>query len=82
MYLMIGLMGVSVAGMIVLGIYLEIRPQSGGEGGRPWLRGAVGANLMVFVLALAALLIVGIQEVKLPPPWLRKGRSPLALDSL
>lgn len=58
---LVGMMGLAVAGIIALGLLLEL------GGGRlparaPWLRGAVAANVAVFALALGGLLFLGVQE--------------------
>ncbi len=62
MYLIAGIMTLSVLGLIALGVYLELSPEkkiaSPGRA-RGWLIG----NFSVFVLALGGLLLLGAQEV-------------------
>lgn len=61
MYWLVGMMGVAVAGIIGFGILLEA---SGGRLRLPlrWVKGAVAANLMLFAVALAGVLVLGVQE--------------------
>ncbi len=66
MFWLVGLMTAGVAGLVVLGIVLEL------NGGRlpaaPRLaRSAVGVNLALFALALAGVVILGIGEVAAQP---------------
>ncbi len=61
MKLLIMLMGVSVAAMVFAGAWLELRPRA-----LPpprVLQGGIVANFAVFALALAGILLVGVQEV-------------------
>lgn len=62
MLVLVGLMTLTVAGMIVLGVVLELNR---GRMPRPprWLRGAVVANLALFAAALAGVVFIGIGEV-------------------
>lgn len=59
MSILVALMGLCVAGLIAMGVYLELsrRPPPA------WLKGGVLANLTVFALALAGLLFLGVEEV-------------------
>ncbi|HSO07260.1 MAG TPA: ATP synthase subunit C [Pelomicrobium sp.] len=59
---LIVLMGAAVVGIIGLGLVLElahgrVRPAPA------WIRGAVGANVLLFALALFGVLFLGAQEV-------------------
>lgn len=59
---LVGVLTAGVAGIVVLGIVLEL------NGGRlpvapRWAKGALGANLALFVLALGGIVILGIGEV-------------------
>lgn len=63
MYFLLALMTLSLAGMVVLGLYLEFRPPRTGAQARQWFKGTVGANLVLFVIAQAGLLILGVQDV-------------------
>ncbi|MBI2312121.1 MAG: ATPase [Betaproteobacteria bacterium] len=62
MFWLIAMMGVAVAGIIGLGVLLELN-----RGKLPvvprLVRGAVGANLLLFAGALAGLAILGAQDV-------------------
>jgi V/A-type H+-transporting ATPase subunit K len=63
MYFLVALMTLSLAGIVVLGLCLEFKPpRSGGQATR-WFRGTVGANLVLFVIAQAGLLFLGVQDV-------------------
>jgi V/A-type H+-transporting ATPase subunit K len=63
MYFLLALMTLSLAGIVVLGLYLEFRPPRSGAQARRWFKGTVGANLVLFVIAQAGLLILGVQDV-------------------
>ena len=63
---LITLMACSVAAMIGIGVWLELKP-------RPlpaprWLQGGVLGNFLVFGLALAGVLLLGVQEVLAAEP--------------
>jgi V/A-type H+-transporting ATPase subunit K len=63
---LIALMACSVAAMIGIGVWLELKP-------RPlpapcWLQGGVLGNFVVFGLALAGTLLLGVQEVLAAEP--------------
>ncbi|MBI5782334.1 MAG: ATPase [Gammaproteobacteria bacterium] len=60
MYWLVGLITVSVLGMIGFGVYLQLRPV---PRSRYWLRGVLGANVLVFVGGLGGILFLGVQEV-------------------
>lgn len=63
MYFLLALMTLSLAGIVVLGLYLEFRPPRTGAQARRWFKGTVGANLVLFVIAQAGLLFLGVQDV-------------------
>ncbi len=63
MYFLVALMTLSIAGLVVLGLYLEFHPPRSGAQAKRWFRGTVGANLLLFVLAQAGLLFLGVQDV-------------------
>lgn len=63
MYFPLALMTLSLAGIVVLGLYLEFRPPRTGAQARRWFKGTVGANLVLFVIAQAGLLFLGVQDV-------------------
>lgn len=60
------LMAVSVAAMIALGLWLELRPSH--MPAAPWLKGGVLVNFLVFGLGLAGTLMMGVQEVMAAEP--------------
>ncbi|MDD3530386.1 MAG: ATP synthase subunit C [Gallionellaceae bacterium] len=59
MSILVALMGLCVAGLIAMGVYLELSRRAPPA----WLKGGVLANLTVFALALAGLLFLGVEEV-------------------
>jgi V/A-type H+-transporting ATPase subunit K len=63
---LIALLGISVATMIVIGVWLEMRPRH--LPSPRWLKGGVMANFLVFGLGLAATLLLGVQEVLAAEP--------------
>jgi len=63
---LIALLGISVAIMIVIGVWLEMRPRH--LPSPHWLKGGVMANFLVFGLGLAATLLLGVQEVLAAEP--------------
>lgn len=60
MVLLVGLMGLCVLATIALGVYLELRPARASPLSRRWARGSLLGNVLVFGVALAATLLVGI----------------------
>jgi V/A-type H+/Na+-transporting ATPase subunit K len=63
MYYLVGLMTLSLAGIIGLGLYLEFNPPRIEGQIRRWLKGTIGANLLMFVIAQSGLLFLGVQDV-------------------
>jgi V/A-type H+-transporting ATPase subunit K len=66
MYWLISLMTLGLVGLVLTGIYLELRPDAVARG-RRWHRPAIAGNLALFVLAQAALMILGAQEAMANP---------------
>jgi V/A-type H+-transporting ATPase subunit K len=60
---LIGVMGLCVSGLIVAGVVLEFVPRPLPSKLPGWLKGGMLANLLVFALALAGVLMLGINEV-------------------
>ncbi|MBM4182573.1 MAG: ATPase [Betaproteobacteria bacterium] len=58
---LIALMGFSVAATIAAGIWLEMKPRR--LPSPRWLKGGVFGNFLVFGLAMAAFLYMGVQDV-------------------
>ncbi len=67
MYWLLGLISMSLLGLIATGIYLEMRPIAERRRARRWFKGTVGVNLLTFVGAELGLLLLGIQEVMAAP---------------
>ncbi len=61
MYWLVALMSLAILGLIVSGILLELRPQLASRI-RPWHKPAIGSQLVIFVGAQLALLLLGINE--------------------
>lgn len=59
MYWLVGLLSVTILGLVVSGLILELRPGLGGRL-RSWYRPALGTQLLAFVGAQLGLLILGI----------------------
>ena len=66
MYWLIGLMTLAIVGLIAAGVYFELHPAASGRP-RRWLKPAVGVNLLVFLGAQAALLLLGVREAFAQP---------------
>jgi V/A-type H+-transporting ATPase subunit K len=62
MYGLIGLMGGCVVLTIALGAYLELRPAGARLIPPHWLKGSLLANVLVFAVALAVTLLLGIDQ--------------------
>ncbi|MFQ6021102.1 MAG: ATP synthase subunit C [Acidiferrobacterales bacterium] len=67
MYWLIALMTLALVGIIAMGIYFEVWPLRKHAKVRRWLKGAVGANLLVFVIAQVGLVLLAIQDVMAQP---------------
>jgi V/A-type H+-transporting ATPase subunit K len=65
MYWLLGLMTLSLVGIIIMGIYYEIRPPKLNTSRR--LKGTVAVNLLTFMGAQLGLLFLGIQDVLAQP---------------
>ena len=61
------ILSLSLAGMIALGAYFEIKPFHCAGTAPSWLKSSIVINLSVFVLALFSTLLIGIQEVMAMP---------------
>jgi len=67
MYIMLLILSLSLIGMITLGVYFEIKPFTPPQVPPSWLKGSIGINLIIFMLALMGMLFMGIQEVMAVP---------------
>lgn len=63
---LIALMGLSVAATIGAGVWLELKPRR--LPSLRWLKGGLLANILLFGFALAATLLMGVQEVMAAEP--------------
>lgn len=61
MYIMLGLLSISLITLIILGIYFELKPSSAKV--PHWLKSTIGFNLLTFMIGILGLLFAGIQEV-------------------
>lgn len=68
MYWLVGLMTMSLVGIMALGVYFEFRPLRRRARAQRWLKGTLGANLILFVLAQAGLLFLGVDQVMAAEP--------------
>ncbi|MES9814431.1 MAG: ATP synthase subunit C [Candidatus Thiodiazotropha sp.] len=60
MYWLIAVMTLGIAGLIITGVIMEMQPA---KISRPWFKPTIGINLLVFVVAQAALIFMGANEV-------------------
>jgi V/A-type H+-transporting ATPase subunit K len=63
---LIALMVISVAATLGLGLWLEFRPRQ--LPSPRWLQGGIVANFLVFGMALASAMLLGVQEVMAAEP--------------
>ncbi len=63
MYWLIGLMSLSLIGVMAMGVYYEMNPATLERQPPRWVKGALGGNLMSFVIALVGMLFLGANEV-------------------
>ncbi|HYP68145.1 MAG TPA: ATP synthase subunit C [Thiobacillaceae bacterium] len=67
---LIGLMGLCVAGLVGTGIALELLPRPLPSSAPRWLKRGMLANVLIYVLALAGVLVMGTNEVLAAEPAL------------
>jgi V/A-type H+-transporting ATPase subunit K len=65
---LIGLMGFCVAGLVVTGIVLEFVPRPLPSGAPRWMKRGMLANVLIYALALAGVLLIGTNEVLAAEP--------------
>jgi V/A-type H+-transporting ATPase subunit K len=63
MYWLIALMGLSIVGLMGLGVFYEVRSRSQGFAVVRWWRGAVGMNLLIFIVAQVGILFLAMRDV-------------------
>lgn len=68
MYWLVGLITFSLVGIMAMGVFFELRPLKQRQNPPRWLKGTVGANLMLFVLAEAGLLFLGAHDAMAVEP--------------
>lgn len=59
---LIALICLNLIGTLAAGIYLEFRPLADGSRAQRWWKGTVGVNLLLFVVAGSAMLMLGMQD--------------------
>ncbi|MEJ2592960.1 MAG: ATP synthase subunit C [Candidatus Thiodiazotropha sp.] len=64
MYWLIAVMTLGIVGIIATGIVMEMQPA---KVAKPWFKPTIGANLVIFVVAQAALVFMGVNEVMAAP---------------
>lgn len=67
MYWVVGIISISLLGIIGMGVYFEMRPMSQKRNPTRCLRGVVGVNLLAFVAAEIALLFLAAGEAMAQP---------------
>jgi V/A-type H+-transporting ATPase subunit K len=68
-------MTLALVGIIAMGIYFDARPLRKDAKVRRWLKGAVGANLLIFVIAQVGLVLLAIQDVMAQPAAAEAGKE-------
>jgi V/A-type H+-transporting ATPase subunit K len=63
MYWLVALMALSVLGIVAIGIYLELSPMGRDRPLPVWLKSSLGGNLLVFLAAPVAMVLLGLQDV-------------------
>lgn len=63
MYWLIGIMSLSLVGIVAMGVYYELNPLPRRADAPRWLKKIVGTNLLTFVIAQVGLLALGAQDV-------------------
>lgn len=62
MYWLVGLITLSLVGTVVLGLFLDRQPGKMHPNLPRWLRRTIGANLVIFVMSEAGLLLAGVHD--------------------
>jgi len=60
---LIASMGLSMAALVAMGVYLELRRRQGAKALPRWIKGGVLANLLFFAFGVAGVLFLGMQDV-------------------
>jgi V/A-type H+-transporting ATPase subunit K len=63
MFWLVAFMTLNVLALVALGIYFELRPLPRQRSAPKWLKASVGGNLLMFIAAEAAMLLLGLQDV-------------------
>ncbi len=72
MYWLIGAMTLLIIGIIVTGMLMELRPE---RDLRTWFKPTLGTNLLLFVVAQATLIFLGIEEAMASPAIAEAGKD-------
>lgn len=75
MYWLIALMTLALVGIIAMGLYFNERPLRKDANVRRWLKSAVGANLLIFVIAQVGLVLLAVQDAMAQPAVAEGGRE-------
>lgn len=67
MYWFVALITLSLVGLVGLGVYFELRPMRSATA-PGWAKGTVGANLLIFVASVGALLFAGVHDALAQAP--------------
>jgi len=62
MFWLTAFMTINFLALIAIGFYLELKPLPSGHAAPRWFKAGVGSNLLLFVAAEAALLLMGLQD--------------------
>jgi V/A-type H+-transporting ATPase subunit K len=62
MYWLVAFMTLNVFALVAVGLYLQVRPAGARAVPSPWVKKGVGGNLLLFVAAEAALLVLGVRD--------------------
>lgn len=62
MFWLTAFMTVNILALFVLGGYFEINPLQRGQSAPRWFKASIGTNLILFVVAEAALLLLGVHD--------------------
>ena len=63
MYTLLTIISLSLIGLMAIGVYYELNPLPAGGATPRWVKGALGGNLLGFTVALAGMLLLGVNEV-------------------
>jgi V/A-type H+/Na+-transporting ATPase subunit K len=79
MYWLVGLVTISLVGIMSMGVYFEMRPLKQRQNPPRWLKGTIGANLILFVLAEAGMLFMGVHDAMAVEPAVAAGAHEVSI---